>query len=225
VDQGGYEQGSVTFYTFDQGTAVPNCSYEVTARNPDSVAHVATGNGQYFGAMNTADYAGAATCGACVELTRDGNRSVVVTIVDQCPAGSNPKCTAGHVDLSQAAFQQLGDTSEGYLGTGNGGMYGTISWRYVPCPVNENVSFRLKEPDRNDWNELLVQAHRYPIASVEINGQPAARKDYNYWEPPGGDMGPEPFRIRVTDISGGVVNASVNRSSGDMVSNAQFMCQ
>lgn len=225
TDLGARDQGSVTFYTFDQGTVVPNCSYEVTGRNPDSVAHIATGNGQYFGAMNTSDYDGAAMCGACVEVTRDGNRTVTITIVDQCPVGTNPKCQAGHIDLSQAAFQQLGDLNEGYLGTGNGGMYGSISWRYVPCPLNENVSFRLKEPSRTDWNELLVQGHTYPIERVEINGQNATRKDYNYWEPPNGDMGPEPFDIRVIDVNGGVINASVARSDGDMVSNSQFMCQ
>jgi expansin (peptidoglycan-binding protein) len=225
ADQGGYDNGSVTYYTFDQGTVTPNCSYEITNRNPDTVAHIATGGGQYFGAMNTSDYAAAATCGACVEVTRDGSRKVTVTIVDQCPAGSNPKCKPGHIDLSQAAFQQIGDLGEGYLGTGNGGMYGSISWRYVPCPIDENVSFRLKEPDRTDWNELLVQGHKFPIVSVEVNGQQATRKDYNYWEPPNGDMGPEPFRIRVTDVNGGVVNASVARSNGDMMSNAQFSCQ
>jgi expansin (peptidoglycan-binding protein) len=225
MDPGGYDNGSVTFYTFSQGTVTPNCSYEVTNRNPDSVAHIATGGGQYFGAMNTSDYATAAMCGACVEVTRDGGRTVTITIVDQCPVGTNPKCRPGHIDLSQAAFQQVGDLNEGYLGTGNGGMYGNISWRYVPCPIEENVSFRLKEPDRTDWNELLVQGHKYPITSVEINGQQATRKEYNYWEPPNGNMGPEPFRIRVTDINGGVVNATVERSGGDMMSNGQFVCE
>src|SRR5690606_33187305 len=78
-DHGGYNgNGSVTYYYFDQGSAEVNCSYAITGRNPDSVAHIATGNGQYFGAMNTADYNNAATCGACVEVTRDGGRSVVV---------------------------------------------------------------------------------------------------------------------------------------------------
>src|SRR5689334_232827 len=58
--------GSVTYYTFSMGSPAVNCGFAVTGQNPDAVAHVATGAGKYFGAMNTADYNNAATCGACV---------------------------------------------------------------------------------------------------------------------------------------------------------------
>src|SRR5690606_33296401 len=109
---GGSANGSITWYRFDQGTTAlgdVNCSYGIH-ESPDRVNHVATGDGQYFGAINTADYANSAACGACVEIQRvDTGQSVTVTIVDQCPIGSNPKCVAGHIDLSQAAFQQLGN--------------------------------------------------------------------------------------------------------------------
>jgi expansin (peptidoglycan-binding protein) len=227
VDLGRYDgNGSVTYYTFDMGSSEVNCSYQITGHNPDTVANIYTGEGRYFGAMNTSDYNNAAMCGACVEVTRDGGRTVTVTIVDQCPIGTNPKCTAGHIDLSVEAFRQLGDQSEGHLGTGNGGATGNISWRYVPCPVDgQNVKYRLKEPDRTDWNELLVQGHRFPISSVEINGQAATRKDYNYWEPPG-NMGPGPYQIRVTDRAGGVIDSTVERNGGgELDSGLQFTCQ
>src|SRR5690606_30638821 len=175
--------GSVTFYTFAMGSSEVNCSYQITGRNPDTVDTIRTGDGRFFGAMNTADYNDSAMCGACVEVTRDGGRSVLITIVDQCPIATNPKCTAGHIDLSLEAFRQIGNDQEGHLGTGNGGATGNISWRYVECPVEgQNVTFRLKEPSRMDWNELLVQGHRWPITSVEIDGRAATRKDYNYWE-------------------------------------------
>ena len=112
--------GSVTFYTLSQGSnGVVHCSYPVTTQNPDVIAHNPNGGGQYFGAMNTADYNGAHTCGACVEVTRDGSRKVVVQIVDECPSGSNPKCVRGHIDLSQNAFTQIGTIAEGFVGTGN----------------------------------------------------------------------------------------------------------
>ncbi len=224
MDIGRYDgNGSVTYYTFAMGSTEVNCSYPIIGNNPDRVEGIYTGEGRYFGAMNTQDYNNAAMCGACVEVTRDGGRNVVVTIVDQCPVATNPKCTAGHIDLSHEAFRQLGDDSEGHLGTGNGGAAGNISWRYVECPVgSQNVTFRLKEPQRTDWNELLVQSHRWPITSVEIDGQNATRKAYNYWEPPG-NMGEGPWHVRVTDAVGGVVDTQISRQ--DMDAKVQFTCQ
>lgn len=226
-DMGGYNgNGSVTYYYFDQGSSEVNCSYAIVGRNPDKVAHIATGDGGYFGAMNTADYNNAAMCGACVEVTRDGNRKAVVTIVDQCPVDTNPKCQKGHIDLSVAAFDQLGNRgNEGYLGTGNGGQAGSISWKYVECPTSENISFKLKEPDNANWNQLLVQGHKYPIKSVQIGGQEATRQSYNYWEPPNGKMGKAPYEVKVTDINGGVVTAFVPQTAGDVDSGVQLSCQ
>jgi expansin (peptidoglycan-binding protein) len=216
--------GSVTYYTFAMGSKEVNCSYAITGSNPDKVAHIATGG--YFGAMNTTDYNNSGMCGSCVEVTRDGNRKVVITIVDQCPVATNPKCQKGHIDLSVAAFDQLGNRgNEGYLGTGNGGQAGSISWKYVPCPTTENISFRLKEPDNKAWNQLLVQGHKYPLKSVTINGKEAARQAYNYWEPPDGKMGSAPYEVKLTDVNGGVVTAWIEPKAGDIDSGQQQTCQ
>ncbi len=217
--------GSVTYYTFSMGAAAVNCGFAVLGENPDTVAHVATGNGQYFGAMDAVDYANAAVCGACVEITRDGAKQVVVTIVDQCPG-----CQAGHIDLSEQAFLQLGTTSEGYLGTGNGGAVGVISWSYVPCPVTEDVSYVLKDPTNEYWNQILVQGHRYAIDEVEVqvSGQwvSAVRQSYNYWQAGSGDIGMAPYQVRVTDINGDVIDAQLQLVAGDQTSSAQFpLCQ
>ena len=228
-DLGGYQSGSVTYYYLDQGTSVVHCSYAELGRNPDVIDHVATGAGQYFGAINTADYAAAATCGACVEVTRDGGKSVTVTIVDECPIGTNPKCTPGHIDLSREAFKQIGAESEGYLGTGNGGLVGQISWKYVPCAASGNVFFKLKEPSNVNWNAVLVQGHRYPITKLQVNVDgnwiDAARQDYNYWLPPNGHMGASPYQIRVTDVNGAVLEGSVALSGADQDSGQQFSCE
>lgn len=222
--------GSVTYYTFSMGSPTVNCSYAVTGQNPDTVAHVATGGGKYFGAMNTADYNNAATCGACVEVTRDNAKKVVVTIVDQCPTNGNPVCKAGHIDLSQQAFLQIGTQAEGYLGTGNGGAKGLISWKYVPCPVNEDVSFVLKDPANMFWNQILVQGHKYAIKTLEVlvGGQWVAgtRQSYNYWQVGNGNMGPAPYKVRVTDINGDVIQAQLNLAGGEQFASAQFpVCQ
>src|SRR5690606_41555996 len=57
----------------------------IVGRNPDIVGHVPFNGGQYFAAMNTADYNAAAMCGACVEVSRDDGRKVQAMVVDQCP--------------------------------------------------------------------------------------------------------------------------------------------
>jgi expansin (peptidoglycan-binding protein) len=229
ADLGGYQNGSVTFYTFAMGTALVNCSYGTNQGNPDRVDFVNTGDGQYFAAINTADYDTAATCGACIEVTRDGSRKVTVTVVDQCPIATNNKCKTGHLDLSRAAFQQIGSENEGYLGTSNGGMYGQISWKYVPCENDGNVHFRLKEPSNQNWNQLLVENHKYQLTKVEVrvNGTwvNATRQAYNFWEPPNGTFGSPPYRVRVTDINGTILEDTVELSSGDQEAENQMTCQ
>jgi expansin (peptidoglycan-binding protein) len=224
--------GSVTWYTFSQGSnGQVNCSYPVLQQSPDVVAHVATGNGQFFAAMNDFDYQSGGLCGACAQVTTGDGRTVAVTVVDECPFASNPKCTKGHLDLSQAAFAQIGNTSDGYLGTGNGGLKTTISWKFIACPVAENLDVRLKEGTNQFWNEILVEAERYPIAKVEvsINGSwvaAAIDSSDRYWLPPNGSMGAQPYQVRVTDINGSVIQTSMTLKDGDQPAASQFpLCQ
>jgi expansin len=216
--------GSVTYYTIG---APVNCGFAVTGTSPDTVAWVSTGDGQYFGALNTADYDNAAVCGACVEVTRDGTRMVDITVVDQCPTSTNPKCTAGHIDLSEQAFLQIGAASEGYLGTGNGAAVGVISWKYIPCPVTTNLSFQIKPGSTQYYAPILVEGPRYPIASLDVKmagtWMSATRQSYNYWQVGGGALGPGPFDIRAIDINGSVVESTLPLDPGtDQSSNGQF---
>lgn len=216
--------GSVTWYTLGQGSGgVVNCSFPVLGA--DRIAHVATGGGRYFAALNTADYDAAAACGACVEVSRDDGRKVVATVVDQCPSAGNPKCTPGHVDLSQEAFRQIGSVEEGYLGTGNGGARGRISWKFVPCPVEGDVSISLKEQNAW-WNEFRVQGHRTPIARLEVQiggtWREATRQTYNYWRVGDGSMPAGPWRVRVTDVHGETIETTVQVTTGEQSASDQF---
>lgn len=220
--------GSLTWYLFSQGSAEVNCSYRIATRDPDSVEFIATGNGQYFAAMNTADYSVASMCGACVEVTRDGVQTVTATVVDQCPVGSNPKCKAGHIDLSKLAFLQVGTEVEGYVGTGNGAATGVVAWRYIPCPSVGNVAVRYKEASNIFWNEFLVENHRNPIAKFEVmvTGAyvTAERKSYNYFAAKSatalgaklGDLDDSdwPLKVRITDINGSVIEGAMPMPSG-----------
>jgi len=216
---------SLTWYTLSQGSDEVNCSYPITARGPELVGYVNTGAGQYFAALNTADYNGSMACGACVEVTRDTGAKVVVTIVDQCPTATNPKCTAGHIDLSKPAFLNIGTEVEGYLGQGNGAATGVISFRFVPCPVQGNVVVRLKEPANIYWNELLIMNHRTPIALVEaeVNGSylPGTRQSYNYWNINGGNLR-LPLNVRITDVNGSSIVANLAAGVLDQDTGQQF---
>lgn len=231
--------GSVTFYDFSMGsncgqTPEPgvqnkcvNCSFRVSGVGPDTVEHVHTGAGRYFAAMNTSDFRAAAACGACVEVTRDGSRRVVATIVDQCPSATNDKCRPGHIDLSREAFRQIGNESEGYLGTGNGGMVGQISWRYVPCPVpaTQNVSVRLKEQNNAYYTAIRVQDHVFPITGVQIKGMAATRDGAsNHWLVANGNQFPGPWPVRVTDANGWGYDALVDLNSGDVTTGRRATC-
>lgn len=222
--------GSLTYYTLNMGSKAVNCSYPILGRNPDKIGYIHTGDGQYFGAMNTADYNDAAVCGGCVEVSRDDGRKVTITIVDQCPVGTNPKCKKGHIDLSRAAFDKLGNSSEGYLGTGNGGRAGRISWKYVACPGDGKLTYRLKEPDNAAWNEILVGNTLTPITKLDafLNGswQTGKRQDYNYWSISGGNIGGGPWLVRVTDIRGNVAEYTMQGGVEEQVASNQFpACQ
>jgi expansin len=230
--------GGVTVYWFAQGTLGSprqegqdvNCSFNATRANNDDggqmdrVAYAQ--DPALFGAMNLAEYAGAAACGACVQLTQ-GGRNVTITVSDSCnPAiNNNGTCTNGHIDLSRTAFQQL-------TGQGTGDING-ITWRYVPCDTVDNVQFLLKKADDEYWNEFLVLGHRYPIVKAEVKMEDgrwlqARREAFNYWLPPegdgpGGDMGT--YRVRVTDINGGIVEEQLALRGGLQGGSGQFECQ
>jgi expansin len=228
--------GGVTVYWFAQGTLSNppqagqdvNCSFNGTrAANDDGGANDRVAYIQdpgLFGAMNSAEYGGAAACGACVQLSQ-GGRNVTITVADSCnPANGNPTCTNGHIDLSRNAFQTLTGQSTGDI---NG-----ISWRYVPCEGVDNIQFQLKEPNNQYWNQFLVVGTRFPIVKAEVKMADgtwveARREAFNYWTPqrgmPDGDMGT--YRVRVTDINGGIVEEQLALTGGLQGGTGQFGCQ
>jgi expansin (peptidoglycan-binding protein) len=80
------------------------------------------------------------------------------------------------------------------------------------------------------WNQILVEGHRYAIAKLEaqVKGvwQPATRQSYNYWQVGDGNLGAPPYQIRVTDVNGSVIEASLDLVAGDQTSPGQFpVCQ
>ncbi|MEO8178711.1 MAG: expansin EXLX1 family cellulose-binding protein [Deltaproteobacteria bacterium] len=225
-----FNGGQATVYWFGQGTTgIGNvaCNFGINPGNAgngqgDSVSNIVAPT--MFAAMNTTNYRGASACGACVEMSYQG-RTVNVTIADECPQSSNPTCTAGHIDLSRAAWNALTNNAGGTEISG-------VNWRFVPCNTTGNVQFLLKKPDDAYWNEFLVVNHKYPITKAEVlmpDGRwlQANRQSYNYFRPPegmdGGDMGT--YRVRVTDINGAVIEEQLELRGGPQGGNAQFACQ
>ena len=220
--------GSVTYYTFGMGTGDNvHCSYGITQRNPDTVGLVHQQRPLLRRHEHRRLPLGAA-CGSCVEVSGSDGRKVVVTVVDECPIGTNPKCTAGHLDLSHEAFRQIASDQEGHVGTGHGGCCRQISWKYVPCPVPEsqNVTFRLKEPNNQYYTTVVVQDHRFPIKSLQIKGVEAKRQPDNFWIVGDGNQSPGPWHVRAVDVNDWIFEGVLEGGkAGDVSSGTRAVCQ
>jgi hypothetical protein len=220
----GANSGAVTRYDFRQGTSLPACAYKITHTGGgsdgdwDTVEGISTGDGGYFGAMNTTDYAQGAACGACVEASYNG-RKVVLTIVDECPISTNPLCNKGHIDLSRKAIRQLEP---------NGSLehLTNVSWRYVQCPAAGNVKVRLHPNQNANWQPVVIENALFPLKSVTLNGVAATRTGNNA----GGNawIAPEqkaPYVVRAIDVNNGAI--SFPHAGGNDLADAgkQFTCQ
>lgn len=220
----GANNGSVTRYDFKQGTSLPACAYAITHTGSgsdgdwDTVEGISTGDGGYFGAMNTTDYAQGAACGACVEASYSG-RKVVLTIVDECPVSTNPLCTKGHIDLSRKAIRQLEP---------NGSLENlkNVSWRYVKCPAAGNVKARLHPNQNPNWQPVVIENGLFPLKSVTLNGVSATRTGNdsggNAWIAAGQKA---PYTVRATDVTDGTISFSYSGGGGLDDGGQQFTCQ
>ncbi|HTJ46284.1 MAG TPA: expansin EXLX1 family cellulose-binding protein [Kofleriaceae bacterium] len=174
------ESGDGTYYTFADGTGA--CSFD------------ATPNDLNVAAMNSVDYANAAWCGACLDVTGPQGH-VVVRVVDLCP-----ECKHGDLDLSPQAFEQLSPLAAGRI---------AITWHEVPCDVSGPIAYHFKDGSNPYWTAIQIRNHRYPITKVEAKDKTGAwtsiqRLDYNFFVQASG-LGDGPYSLRVTDDRGHVV--------------------
>ncbi len=215
---------SFTWYYFGQGTGQDNLGYrtacgytghEPSGQDSDTVQNIAYP--AYFAAIPGASGSSFETvnhCGACAQIT-NGGKSIIATIVDECPLDSNPACAStGHLDLSRAAFNALG------YGVGNPG--GT-SWKYVPCPVTGGVVVRGKS---GNANQVYIENVVLPIQAVSVNGQPAQHLSYGAWQlPVNATVG---LTLTLTDSSGRMTNVRIaDTNPGDSTSSGtqEPLCQ
>ncbi|KAJ2806983.1 hypothetical protein H4R20_001475 [Coemansia guatemalensis] len=104
---GGTYSGDGTYYTPGLGA----CGK--TNSDSDLIAAINAPQYDATGSSNSA-----AICGKCAQV-KGPKGEVKVTITDRCPV-----CKSGDLDLSPAAFDQIGDQSEGRI---------SISWSFVDC--------------------------------------------------------------------------------------------
>src|SRR4029077_4555845 len=156
------------------------CGYYGTENGTaDTVENISTTRpaaATYFAAIpGTNNFNSSGSCGACVQITGPNGRTVIATVIDECPYGSDGGNTAcqnnpnGHLDLSKTVFDQLGYSVGNPSGT---------TWKFVPCPVSGNVKVRVKP---GNANEIFIENGITAIASVNIAGQTASRTKYGTW--------------------------------------------
>jgi expansin (peptidoglycan-binding protein) len=200
--------GRATYY---DKNLVNHCSYE---QWPDN-----------YVALNTPDYNNAALCGAYMEVTNSGGKTVTVQVVDECPDAG---CIKGTIDLNKTSMEQL--SVPGVL------LLERVSWKVVRGNVNGPLHFRFRADSNGSfqyWGAVQVSNHAYPVSKLELKGadgtfSPLPRESYNYFIAASGfgtsSFGTGALTFRITDLLGHVVvQENVNPlSNTDIVGTQQF---
>jgi expansin (peptidoglycan-binding protein) len=151
----------------------------------------------YVAAVDPTTFAGSASCGACVRI--ETAAAVVVAQVVELgprPSSANPSALA----VNRSALSLLVPDGSTFVEQG-------VAWRFVPCPLSPTtaMTFQFQEGSNANYAALLIQKHRFPLASVEYLGnggyRSLVRSSYNHWVAASG-MGGGPFTVRVTDVLG-----------------------
>ena len=157
-------------------------------------------------AMNKEDYLNG-LAGAYIEVTDKDGDVVKVLITDQLPEGNK-----GDIDLSRKAFKTIEPEVTGRM---------KITWKIIPLPTTDPVSFLWKPTSSQYWAEVQVRNGRYPVKTVEYLDKSTntykklERKSYNYYAAPNG-MGAGPYTFRITDFYGHTIiekNIAINTNS------------
>jgi len=170
--------GEGTYYDGVAGTANGHCSLPVASND---LLHVA---------MNSVDYAGSNSCGACVDITGPKG-TITATVVDECP-----ECASGDIDMTEEAFSQIADVIDGRI---------DISWQYVPCDLSETISINFKEGSSEHWSAIQFRDTEHAVAKMEyqqLSGEweEVERQEYNFFV--NSDGIDSPMYLRTTSVLG-----------------------
>jgi expansin (peptidoglycan-binding protein) len=220
--------GSYTHYYFGQGTFREGsgyrtaCGYYGTEGGSSSsgpndtvqnIPSMSPANAMYFAAIpGQGGFDSKGNCGACVQITGQNGKSVIATIADECPYGSdggNTICGAnagGHLDLSTAAFDAIGPFTNS-----SGAQIGNPSnttWKFVPCPVSGNLIVRIKTG--ND-NEIFIENGITAMKTVARGGENATRQAYGAWH--FGTKLNQGDTLTLTDLAGRTITVQISSTS------------
>jgi expansin (peptidoglycan-binding protein) len=197
IPLGESQDGIATWYDAD-GSG--NCSFDPSPVDLDVAA------------LNTPQYAGAAMCGACLQV--DGpSGSVTVRVVDRCP-----ECASGHVDLSRQAFEKIAKLGDGRV---------SVKWKPVSCALSGNVGYHYKDGSSEYWTAIQVRNHRLPVKQLEVRKGTEwvalPREPYNYFVAKSG-VGPGPVTVRITASDGQTLEDTLTPAASDVavVGSGQF---
>lgn len=170
--------GEGTYYDGVAGTSNGHCSLPVASND---FLHVA---------MNSKDYDGSNSCGACVDITGPKGR-ITATVVDECP-----ECAPGDIDMTEEAFSQIADVTDGRI---------DISWQYVPCDLSETISINFKDGASEHWSAIQFRDTEHAVAKMEYqlasgDWEEVEREDYNFFV--NSDGIESPMYLRTTSILG-----------------------
>jgi hypothetical protein len=215
--------GSLTCYTFAQGTPGDKtyCGYQgsETAYTgggsgacqgtnntgfTDTVPNVGT-NPSYFAAFPGpgGGFGNGTYCGMCVNVTYAG-MTLMATVVDECPSGSNPQCGIGsnHLDLSASLARALGYGVGSVVGDPSG-----VTWAAVACPISSNGG-NIVEVFNGGSTQVYFQNVVWPVKTVSVNGTAASQPD-GFWQLSAGSGS-----ITLTDIYGHTITGTLPGTNG-----------
>ncbi|POM71753.1 Carbohydrate-binding protein [Phytophthora palmivora] len=115
-----------------------------------------------YAALNAEQWEETMNCGRCAEVTCTdsscaGQSSEIVYIMDQCPG-----CEYGDLDLSPDVFESI--TGQSYTKL-------SIEWKFVDCPISNNVQYCLKTGSSEFWVAVQPANFVSGVQSLSINGQ------------------------------------------------------
>ncbi|KAF4028850.1 Lytic transglycosylase [Phytophthora infestans] len=124
-----------------------------------------------YAALNAEQWEETMNCGRCAEVSCTdascSGQSEIVYIMDQCPG-----CAYGDLDLSPDVFESI--TGQSYTKL-------SIEWKFVDCPISNNVQYCLKTGSSGFWVAVQPTNCASGVKSLSINGQETSVIDSAYY--------------------------------------------
>jgi hypothetical protein len=137
-------------------------------------------------------------CGSCLEVTGPKG-TAVVQVVDLCPT-----CPDNNLVINKPAYEQIAGKASGRA---------QVTYKAVPCGVQGNLSFRIKETSSQYWTAIQIRNHRMPIKGVAFKQGSSwvemSRSNDNFFVAAKG-VGKGALTLRVTATDGQAIEETLS---------------